>query len=220
MLRDQRDERAADDGGVGVGGDFGDVLRPRDAEAERDRQRRVRADPPHQRLGARGDRSRAPVTPSREMPYRNPRPSSAAFRIRASVVVGLSRKIVSRPAAASVSRKPPASSIGRSSASTPSTPADAAAGRTRSTPMRSKRVRVAEDHDRRGDAGPDRRDQRQRRPQAAARRQRALGRALDDRAVGQRIGERHADLETSAPARSSACRISPERGRSGSPAVV
>ena len=36
------------------------------------------------------------------MPYRKPRPSSAAFRIRASVVVGLNRKIVSRPAAASV----------------------------------------------------------------------------------------------------------------------
>ena len=37
--------------------------------------------------------SRAPVTPRREMPYRNPRPSSAACRIRSSVVVGLTRKI-------------------------------------------------------------------------------------------------------------------------------
>ena len=39
------------------------------------------------------------------MPYRNPLPSSAARLIRASVVVGLSRKIVSRPAPASVSAK-------------------------------------------------------------------------------------------------------------------
>ena len=39
------------------------------------------------------------------------------------------------------------------------------------------------------------RDERQRGPQAAAGGQRALGRALDDRAVGQRIGKRHAHLE-------------------------
>ena len=39
------------------------------------------------------------------------------------------------------------------------------------------------------------RDHRQRRAQAAARRQRPLGRPLDHRAVGERIRERHADFE-------------------------
>src|SRR5690349_1927695 len=81
-------------------------------------------------------RSRAPVTPSREMPYRKPLPSSAARRILSSVVVGLRRKIVSMPLAASAPRKSPASSIGRSSASTPSTPAAAACRANSAMPTR------------------------------------------------------------------------------------
>ena len=55
VLRDQRHQRAADHRRVGVGRHFGDVLGTRNAEAQRDRQRRVRADPFDQRLGARGD---------------------------------------------------------------------------------------------------------------------------------------------------------------------
>ena len=42
-------------------------------------------------------RSRAPVTPRREIAYRNPLPRAAALRRRSSVVVGLSRRIVSIP---------------------------------------------------------------------------------------------------------------------------
>src|SRR6185295_12870532 len=57
-------------------------------------------------------RSRTPVTPRREITYRNPRPSSPDFRIRPSVVVGLMRKIGSRPAATSGARSGPASSTG------------------------------------------------------------------------------------------------------------
>ena len=58
-----------------------------------------------------------------------------------------------------------------------------------------QRIGVAEDDDRRGDERPDLRDQLERGPQAPARRKRALRRALNHRAVGQRIRKRHADLE-------------------------
>ena len=73
---------------------FGDVLRPRDAEPERDRQRRHRAHaarPAARRCRRRS--SRAPVTPSREIAYRNPRPRRAGFLQPRVVVVGLTRKI-------------------------------------------------------------------------------------------------------------------------------
>ena len=137
-LGDQRHQRAADDRGVGVGADFGDVLGPRDAEA------RARSASPCARESA-APAPRRPTRPGRARRSRRAArcrretrcPSSAAFRIRASVVVGLSRKIVSRPAAASVSRNSPASSIGRSSASTPSTPAAAARRANASSPIRS-----------------------------------------------------------------------------------
>src|SRR5687768_4858798 len=56
--------------------------------------------------------SRCPVTPSLEMTYRNPRPSSADCRMRWSVVVGLIRKIGSRPASMSGCRIGSASSTG------------------------------------------------------------------------------------------------------------
>ena len=103
---------------------------------------------------------------------------------------------MSRPAAASTARNSPASSIGRSSASTPSTPAAAAAAREGLEAHPQDRVGVAEDDDRRRDRRRARRSiERERRAQAAAGRQRPLGRALDHRAVGQRIRERHADLE-------------------------
>ena len=67
--------------------------------------------------------------------------------------------------------------------------------RKRVEPEPQQRVGVAEDDDRRRHLRPHLRDHRQRRPQAAAGRERPLGRALNHRAVGQRIGERHADLE-------------------------
>src|SRR5207302_7827614 len=68
VLRDDRDERAADDRGVGVGADFSDVLGPRDAEPQAigidvcARIRRTSASAPAATL------SRAPVTPRREIP--------------------------------------------------------------------------------------------------------------------------------------------------------
>src|SRR6476646_7962761 len=55
-------------------------------------------------------RSRTPVTPRREITYRNPRPNSPERRIRPSVVVGLMRKIGSRPASTSGARSGSASS--------------------------------------------------------------------------------------------------------------
>ena len=81
--------------------------------------------------------SRAPVTPSREMPYRKPLPSAAAFRIRASVVVGLSRKIVSSPRAEQRrgTRRPPRSA-GRAPARRPRRRRGAAAANA-SRPIRS-----------------------------------------------------------------------------------
>src|SRR5262245_29040703 len=54
-LADDRDERAADDGRIRVFADFGDVFGTRDAEAERNRQRRPRANAPHERFRAAGD---------------------------------------------------------------------------------------------------------------------------------------------------------------------
>src|SRR5918995_5748820 len=94
------------------------------------RMRATRASAPEARV------CRAPVTPRREMPYRNPLPRAAARRMRSVVVVGLSRKIVSSPASWSRSRTSPASSSGRSSVSTPSTPAAAARVANAGMPMR------------------------------------------------------------------------------------
>src|SRR3954451_3923071 len=51
FLGNHRDERAADDRGVGVDADLGDVLGTRYAETEGDWQRGVRADPPHHLAG-------------------------------------------------------------------------------------------------------------------------------------------------------------------------
>ena len=79
---------------------------------------------------------RTPVTPRREIPYRNPFPSSAARWIRRSVVVGLNRKIGSMPALTTVCRSGPASSIGRSKTRTPSTPTSAARAANVSAPIR------------------------------------------------------------------------------------
>ena len=50
--------------------------------------------------------------------------------------------------------------------------------------------------------------------------QRPLGGALNDGAIGQRIRERHADLEDVGAGRSSRLMISADRDRSGSPAVT
>ena len=69
-------------------------------------------------------------------------------------------------------------------------------------------------------ARPQRRHQFDRPAHRGAGGQRALGRSLNDRAVRERIGEWNADLQRSAPASSSARRISPDRRRSGSPAVM
>ena len=100
--RNHVDQRAADDGGIGPAAGLGDVLGRRDAEADRKRQRRLRRVPARAAPAtSAASRSRMPVTPSREMTYRNPRPSSADRRIRASVVVGLTRKIGSSPASTS-----------------------------------------------------------------------------------------------------------------------
>ena len=92
--------------------------------------------------------------------------------------------------------------------------------RRTSRPPSATRVGVAEDDDRRGDVRPDVGDQRQGRRKAAASGQRPLGCALNDRAVGEGIGKRHANFEDVGSRPSSARRISADRGRSGSPAVV
>ena len=167
-------------------------------------------------------RSRAPVTPSREMPYRNPLPSSAAF---SNPRVGRRRaQQKDRIEAGRRQRRrgtPPASSIGRSSASTPSTPAAAARCAKASDAHPQQRVRVAEDDDRR-------RDRPAARSAIIASAARRLPPAASARSVARWMtGPSASGSEngtptsmTSAPARSSAFRISAERGRSGSPAVV
>ena len=68
MFRNHVDEGAADDRGVGRRAGLGHLFGRRDAEAERDGQRRLRA---HARRRVRAmsaaSRSRTPVTPSREI---------------------------------------------------------------------------------------------------------------------------------------------------------
>ena len=102
-LGDDVDERAADDGGVGPLADFAHVLGLGDAEPERHRQVADAPDAlaPSPRAPSASS-SRAPVTPRREIAYRKPLPRAAAFRRRSSVVVGLSRRIVSIPRVASM----------------------------------------------------------------------------------------------------------------------
>ena len=51
---DERDDGAADDGGVGEGGDRAHVLCVRDAEAERDRERRELLEAADERFGVGG----------------------------------------------------------------------------------------------------------------------------------------------------------------------
>jgi hypothetical protein len=97
----------------------------------------MRANPPDHLFGPRRHLRPGAGDAQARDPVQKPLPSSAAFSIRASVVVGLSRKMVSIPDAASISRNSPASSIGRSSASTPSTPAAAAWRANALTPIRS-----------------------------------------------------------------------------------
>src|SRR3989454_451571 len=82
-----------------------------------------------------GNVSLAPVTPVREMRYRNPVEDSAMRFRRASVEVGAPRNIVSRPRAATVCGYPPASSGVRSVMTTPSPPAVAAVSANRSMPI-------------------------------------------------------------------------------------
>ena len=129
------------------------------------------------------------------MPYRNPLPSAAAFSIRASVVVGLSRKIVSMPDARHRLLKLPGffdREIEREHAVNART---GGLARELGDAEAQQRVRVAEDDDRRRDVRPDFRDQFERSPEAPAGGQRPLGRALDHRTVGQGIGKRNADFE-------------------------
>ena len=103
----------------------------------------------------------------------------------------------STPCAASGSASSASSSIGRSTVSTASTPAAAARAANALGAHHEDRVVVAEQHDRRrrcrgarssatASSAP---------AQAAAGGERALHRALDRRAVGGRIGERHAELD-------------------------
>ena len=139
--------------------------------------------------------SRVPVTPSREMPYKNPRPSFAASFTRASVVVGLSRKIMSMSRAAIASRKLPglfdrqiehehAIDTGR---------ARAIAEYVDAHPE--YRIGVGEQHNRRLHRRPDARDEIEHARGRGACRQRPLRRALNHRAVGERLGKRNPHLE-------------------------
>ena len=115
----------------------------------------------------------------------------------------------------------PASSIGRSRASTPSTPAAAARVAEPSLPHRQQRVGVGEQHDRRPNRRAGRRSTRSSVDgQRAARGRARSARALDDRAVGQRIGERHADLDDVGAGAVERAQDVADRSRSGSPAVT
>src|SRR5580700_9852524 len=82
-----------------------------------------------------GRASRVPVTPVREIKYRNPEDAAAIFANRASVEVGAARKIVSRLCARRIARYSPASSGVRSVTNTPSAPAFAASAANFSNPI-------------------------------------------------------------------------------------
>ena len=64
-LGEAADEGGADDDAVGETGDLGRLVAVADAEADRDRQGGVLADPAHQRAGAEFTASLVPVMPIR-----------------------------------------------------------------------------------------------------------------------------------------------------------
>ena len=166
----------------------------RNPESDRDRQLRKAPHSPRQRGKILWNESRAPVTPVREIKYRNPLENSAIIASRSSVDVGAARKIVSSPRACIAARYSTASSGVRSVASTPSAPAR---GRIREflDAHLQDRIEVAEKHQRHirlQSQPPDQLDHaRERRPAA----QRPFARPLNRRAIGHRIAERHAQLD-------------------------
>ena len=144
--------------------------------------------------------SRTPVTPSREMTYRNPRPSSADRRIRASVVVGLSRKIGSSPASTSGAAKR-LGFFDRLVEDQHAVHAGVAAARAKPSDPSADRVRVGEQHDRRRDRVPHRarphrarRAASSRRPARARSRAGSPGRRPADRRTARRLRARRRRL--------------------------
>ena len=120
-------------------------------------------------------------------------------RMRSSVVVGLIRKIGSSPASISGARSGAASSTGRSRIEHAVHAGIGRRARERGRRHPRDRVGVGEQHDRRLHLRSDPADDVERARQGHAARERALGRALDDRAVGERVGERHPDFEHVGP---------------------
>ena len=199
VLGDDIDQRAADDRGIGVS------LRPRArAPAARCRSRAPPAAPSRARMRAtsasRADCDRLaragdaqPRNAVQKPAARAPPPAASA----PSVVVGLSRKIDRCPAvgervahcARLLDRQ-----IEHQHA------IDAGRGGARDELVEAQandRIGVGEEHDRAPRSSPAHagRPGRDVRAASCRRGQRAFGRALDDRAVGQRIRKRHADLE-------------------------
>ena len=116
---------------------------------------------------------------------------------RSSSVVGVARRMKQRPRASAGRQSSSSSSGGRSTMISPSTPAALASSRKRSRAVAVDRIVVAHQHHRRvvvlapGSRAPARSVLGERH----AGLQRAQAAGLDRRAVGHRVGERHADLD-------------------------
>ncbi len=175
---------------------FRHVLRPRDAEAHRQRQIGHRA---HRlRPAARRHRKAIRARPSRRCatPDRRSRSNIAppACR-RRSVLVGAARNTVSRPAARMASTYSPASSTLASVSRQPSMPAASASARQPLQAVAHHRIQIGEQQQRNLRPPADLRRDLQHFAQRGAGRQRALARALDHRTIGDGIGKRHAQLD-------------------------
>ena len=166
-----------------------------------------------------GNASRVPVTPVREIKYKKPEDAAAIFASRSSVEVGAAKKnrvetvrTQNRAILAGLFRR----QIGNQHAVCSRF---RRLGRKFLQPHLQNRIEVAEKHERHIAAAPKPRDQIQNSRQRGAASQRAFAGALNRRPVGQRIAERHAQLDHVGPASAAASTIFSVASSVGSPAV-
>ena len=198
----------------------GRLLGRRDPEAERDRDVGVRP------WRARRRRRTCPTGRRARRSCRSPRRcrgsrgrARRSARRRSSVVVGATSGTSASPAASQASSAAGASSSGRSGTISPLAPAAAASRGEALGPARQHEVRVGHQDDRQPRRERPRRCRARRRrvvPAASAR----VRRGLDHRPVGDRVGERHAELDQVGAAVRVGLRRSPATSRGpGSPPI-
>jgi hypothetical protein len=133
-------------------------------------------------------------------------------------VVGARSEITSRPAPRAAARRSPASP-GQVDAEEASAPAAAASAAIRLDAVAKERVVVAEEDERNGGLAAQLGDQLEHARQRRACGERPARRALEDRSVGHRVGERHAELDRVRALATAARTSSRVVATSGSPAV-